>query len=82
MTFDEEPGGTVRQWEEADFVPSQRYEHKPDQPLRYVGLRLLKPQGSIFADGSDRQHHAAGTNLDYDGARLLELIVFRPTTSF
>jgi len=28
------------------------------QPLRYVGLRLLKPQGVLFADGSDRHFHA------------------------
>ena len=58
MTFDEEPDGTVRQWAEVDFVPSQRYEHKHSRPLRYVGLRILKPQGSLFADGSDRHYHA------------------------
>ena len=44
---------------EVYFVPSQRYEHSA--PLRYVGLRLLKAQGSLFADGSDRHYHALVT---------------------
>ena len=72
VTFDEEQNGTVRQWAEVDFVPSQRYEHKHSRPLRYVGLRILKPQGSLFADGSDRHYHAVVSNLDWDAARLLE----------
>ena len=71
VTFDEEPDGTKRQCAEVDFVPSQRYEHKHSRPLRYVGLRILKPQGSLFADGSDRHHHAVATNLEWDAARLL-----------
>ena len=28
-----------------------------------MGLRILKPQGSLFADGSDRHYHAVVTNL-------------------
>ena len=43
----------------------------PDGPLRYVGLRLLKPQGSLFADGSDRHHLAVVTNLAWRGDKLL-----------
>ncbi|RPI92779.1 MAG: IS1380 family transposase [Spirochaetales bacterium] len=70
-TFDTEMDGTRRQWAELDFVPSQRVEHKDQWPLRYVGLRLLKPQGSLFADGSDREHFAVVTNLDWDGGRLI-----------
>ena len=72
VTFDEEPDGTKRQCAEVDYVPSQRYEHKHSRPLRYVGLRILKPQGSLFADGSDRHHHAVVTNLDWDAAGLLQ----------
>jgi hypothetical protein len=71
-TFDTEKDGTLRQWAEVDFVPSQRYEHKDSPPLRYVGLRLLQAQGSLFADGSDRHHFAVVTNLEWDGGRLLE----------
>ena len=41
-TFDTEADGTLRQWAEVDLVPSQPVETKPSQPLRYVGLRLLK----------------------------------------
>jgi hypothetical protein len=55
-----------------DFVPGEAGEKKDTQPLRYVGLRLLKPQGVLFADGSDRHHHAVVTNLDWSGARLLQ----------
>jgi hypothetical protein len=71
-TIQTEADGTKRQWAEVDFVPSERSEHKYSQPMRYVGLRLLKPQGSLFADGSDRLHFAVVTNLDWDGERLIE----------
>jgi hypothetical protein len=69
--FGEEADGTLRQWAEVAFVPGQRGEQKDSRPLRYVGLRLLKPQGSLFADGSDRHHHALITNLDWRGDQLL-----------
>ena len=71
QTFDKEEDGTLRQWTDLDFVPNDPYEHKDSRPLRYVGLRILKPQGVLFGDGSDRHHHAVLTNLDWDGARLL-----------
>ena len=62
----------MRQWAEVEFVPADASEKKNSQPLRYVGLRLLKPQGVLFADGSDRHHHAVVTNLDWAGDRLLQ----------
>ena len=70
QTIKTEADGTLRQWAEVDFVPGEASEKKDTQPLRYVGLRLLKPQGVLFADGSDRHHHALVTNLDWAGARL------------
>lgn len=72
-TFGMEEDGTLRQWAEVDFVPGEDYESKESQPLRYVGLRLLKPQGLLFADGSDRHYHAVITNQkEMDGGRLLQ----------
>jgi|SRR5688572_2560672 len=74
-TYATEADGTLRQWTEIDFVPGETSEKKDSQPLRYVGLRLLKPQGLLFADGSDRKHHAVVTNLEesqWKGDRLLE----------
>lgn len=71
ITFDTEADGTLRQWAEVPYVRSERYEQKDSRPLRYVGLRLLKPQGVLFADGSDRHHHAVITNRDLRGDRLL-----------
>ena len=71
QTFATEADGTLRQWAEVDFVPSEAYENKDRHPLRYVGLRLLKPQGSLFADGSDRHHLAVVTNLAWRGDKLL-----------
>jgi hypothetical protein len=72
-TFAAEPDGTLRQWAEVDFVPGEAYESKESRPLRYVGLRLLKPQGLLFADGSDRHFHAVITNQrEVDGGRLLQ----------
>jgi hypothetical protein len=70
-TFDTEADGTSRQWAEVDFVPGEAGEKKDSRHLRYVGLRLLKPQGVLFQDGSDRHHHAVVTNLDWHGAKLL-----------
>jgi hypothetical protein len=70
-TFATEADGTQRQWAEVPFVPNEASEKKDSQPLRYVGLRLLKAQGSLFADGSDRHHHAVITNLDWAGDKLL-----------
>jgi hypothetical protein len=70
-TFDQEEDGTLRQWSDVDFVPGDKYEHKESRPLRYVGLRLLKPQGVLFKDGTDRHFHAVVTNQTLDGGRLL-----------
>jgi hypothetical protein len=70
-TFATEADGTRRQWAEVPFVPTETYEHKDSKPLRYIGLRLLKAQGVLFADGSDRHHHAVVTNLEWAGDRLL-----------
>ena len=72
-TFGRDPDGTLRQWADVDYLPSEPYESKAagGKPLRYVGLRLLKLQGSLFADGSDRMHFAVITNLDWSGDRLL-----------
>jgi len=70
-TFGQEDDGTLRQWAEVAFVPGEKTEHKDSQPLRYVGLRLLKPQGVLFKDGSDRHFHAVITNEPTDGGRLL-----------
>ena len=71
-TCDTEPDGTWRQWAEVVYVPSKKSEHKHTQPLRYVGLRLLKAPGVLFADGSDRHHHAVVSNLDWDAVGLLQ----------
>lgn len=71
-TIQTEADGTRRQWAEVAFVPGEANEKKDRQPLRYIGLRLLKPQGELFADGADRHHHAVVTNLDWAGERLLQ----------
>ena len=71
-TFGKDPDGTLRQWAEVDFVPGEKVEKKDIEPLRYVGLRLLKAQGELFADGNDRHYHAIITNRwDQDGGELL-----------
>lgn len=71
-TYATEADGTLRQWAEVAFVPGEAGEKKNSQPLRYVGLRLLKPQGSLFADGSDQHHHAVVTNLTWEAVKLLQ----------
>ena len=71
-SFGQEDDGTLRQWAEVEFVPGDKYERKDSQPLRYVGLRLLKPQGVLFKDGTDRHFHAVITNRTIAGGRLLD----------
>lgn len=69
QTFGKEDDGTLRQWAEVDFVPGEKSEQRDSQPLRYVGLRLLKPQGSLFQDGTDRRFHAVNhQSADQRGA--------------
>ena len=51
-------------------MPWDKNKKKDSLPLRYIGLRLLKTQGSLFADGSDGRHHARVTNLDREGQRF------------
>lgn len=71
-TWATEADGTQRQWAEVPFVPGESTEKKDTQPLRYVGLRLLKPKGGHFADGKDRHFHAVITNMDLRGDKLLD----------
>ena len=72
ITFGEDSDGTLRQWAEVDFVPGEKVEKKDIEPLRYVGLRLLKAQGELFADGNDKHYHAIITNRwDQDGGTVL-----------
>ena len=71
-TFGQDADGTLRQWAEVDFVPGEKVEKKDIQPLRYVGLRLLKPQGELFADGNGQHYHAVITNRwKEDGGSIL-----------
>lgn len=54
----------VRQWAEVDYGPAKGSR-------RYLAIRVLKTQGALFADGSDRRHFAVVTNLDWEGERLI-----------
>lgn len=65
----------VKQWAEVPYVPAWPYESKDAVPDRYVAIRILKKQGLLFADGTDRRHFAVVTNRGEDeigGRELLE----------
>jgi len=66
-----EADGTVRQWAELDFVPSEPKEKKTSQPLRFIGIRLVKAQGEFFDDGTTRRHFAVATNRQESGDWIL-----------
>jgi len=70
-TFGVESDGVLRQWAELDFVPSETYEKKDSRPLRYVGIRILKPQGELFDDGSQHKHFAICTNRTLPAEQLI-----------
>lgn len=65
---DREEADAVRQWAEVEFVSG---EQRSPEPHRYLAIRILKKQGSLFADGSDRRHFAIVTNLPGDGGELI-----------
>jgi hypothetical protein len=67
-----ESNGVLRQWAELDFVPSEDYEQKESKPLRYVGIRIAKPQGELFDDGTQYKHFAICTNRHLPGADLID----------
>jgi hypothetical protein len=71
-TLAKEKDGTLRQWAELDYVPALPSEHKAALPRRYIGLRLLKPQGELFDDGHDRKHFAIVTNRTERGPLVIE----------
>lgn len=71
-TLKTERNGLLRQWAELALVPSARYEHKDSQPLRYIGLRLVKPQGEFFEDGSRTAYFVVVTNRQERGDRVIE----------
>lgn len=72
VTMGKESDGTLKQWADVDFVPGEKSEHKETRPLRYVGLRFLKPQGDLFADGHDRRFYAVLTNRAEKGDKIIE----------
>jgi hypothetical protein len=63
-----ERDAVVRQWAEVDFGPTRG---QGAGQRRYLAIRVLKTQGALFADGSDRRHFAVVTNLDWEGKRLI-----------
>ena len=65
---DREEGDALRQWAEVMFVSD---EQRSPQPHRYLAIRIVKQQGSLFADGSERRHFAIVTNLPGDGMELI-----------
>ena len=71
-TFGQDADGTLRQTAELDYVPALPTESKTAQPRRYIGLRLLKPQGDLFHDGHDRKHFAVVTNRTERADRVIE----------
>lgn len=71
-TFGVESDGVLRQWAELDFVPTQSYERKDSKPLRFVGIRIVKPQGELFEDGSQHKHFAICTNRTIPAQELIE----------
>jgi hypothetical protein len=62
----------LRECAEVPFVPTESYERKDSEPLRYVAVRIRKRQGALFADGSAVKHFAVVTNLyEWAAAKLL-----------
>jgi len=57
-------------WAEVEFTPGDSWP-KTAQPLRYLGIRIRKRQGELFANGSDTKYLAVVTNRQGEGAKLI-----------
>lgn len=67
-----EEADAQRQWAEVVFTPTDAAHRKDAHAPRYLALRILKKQGSLFRDGNDRKHFAIATNRDGDGAAIIQ----------
>jgi hypothetical protein len=65
---DAQQSDALRQWAEVEFFPD---DSRSPQPYRYLAIRVLKQQGSLFADGTDRRHFCIVTNREGDGLELI-----------
>jgi post-segregation antitoxin (ccd killing protein) len=65
---DRQEADALRQWAEVEFFPD---DSRSPQPYRYLAIRILKQQGSLFADGSDRRHFCIVTNREGNGLDLI-----------
>jgi hypothetical protein len=61
----------LHQWTELEYTPTRKPEKKDAKPRRYIGIRLIKKQGELFADGNDRKHFAVVTNREERGDVVL-----------
>jgi hypothetical protein len=60
--YGDPPPEEIREGADVPFVPGEKAEKKDTQPLRYVALRMRKPQGERFDDGSRVRHFAVLSN--------------------
>lgn len=64
----------IRQWAEVVYVPDESGTKHKDTPCdrRYLAIRVMKRQGRLFADGTDRKHFAVVTNREGNGLELIQ----------
>lgn len=68
-----EDAAVIRECAEVSFVPTEPYERKGLEPLRYVAVRIRQRQGEFFADGSAVKHLAVLSNIqEWSAAKLLQ----------
>jgi hypothetical protein len=73
QSYGDPQGEEIRECADVPFVPGEKAEKKDTQPLRYVAIRIRKPQGELFDDGSRVRHFAVLSNLwEWKAARLIE----------
>ena len=72
---EKDEGTALRQWAEVTYVgDAGGYASKTDAcpARRYLAIRIIKKQGMLFGDGTDRKHFAIVTNREGNGLEIIQ----------
>jgi hypothetical protein len=71
--YGEKSEEVIRECADVAFVSNHEATTRQSQPLRYVAIRIQKPQGELFGDGSRIKYFAIVSNIwEREAAKLID----------